>query len=192
MLARRRLRGPGALPTASSSSAIEPAARDSRTSLALSGCGLGGIPDAEADDVASRHRRRRVGCAQVRGSGDALDHQQHEVILDEDVRSRAEIEEAVEAIIGSEPNALVILGTRGPARRMMQEFRSFSKFVPVGSYVVLEDTIVNGNPVWACFGPGPAEAVKGIVESRGDWAADLNMDKYKLTFNPSGFIKRVS
>lgn len=103
-----------------------------------------------------------------------------------------EIEAAVEEVVGSEPNAFVILGTRGPARRMMQEFRSFSKFVPVGSYVVLEDTIVNGNPVWAGFGPGPAEAVKGIVESRGDWAADLNMDKYKLTFNPSGFIKRVS
>jgi cephalosporin hydroxylase len=56
---------------------------------------------------------------------------------------------------------------------------------------VVEDTVVNGHPVWPDFGPGPAEAVKGVVEARGDFAADLSMAKYALSFNPGGFLRRV-
>ncbi|MDZ7732374.1 MAG: CmcI family methyltransferase [Acidimicrobiia bacterium] len=100
--------------------------------------------------------------------------------------------EQVRDIVGDEPHGMVILGSRGRSRRMAAEFNTYSSFVSVGSYLVMEDTIVNGFPVWADFGPGPAEAVKGIVETRGDWASDVTMDKYKLTFNPGGFIKRMS
>ena len=63
--------------------------------------------------------------------------------------------------------------------------------MPRGSYVVVEDTIVNGHPVWADFGNGPAEAVRSIVEERGDFAADSSLEKYLPTFNPGGFLKRV-
>jgi cephalosporin hydroxylase len=53
------------------------------------------------------------------------------------------------------------------------------------------NTVVNGHPLWPDFGPGPAEAVKGVVESRADFVADLSMSKYGLSFNPGGFLKRV-
>jgi hypothetical protein len=33
--------------------------------------------------------------------------------------------------------------------------------------------------------------VKGIVETRGEWAVDQSMEKYQLTFNPSGYLKRI-
>jgi cephalosporin hydroxylase/glycosyltransferase involved in cell wall biosynthesis len=88
--------------------------------------------------------------------------------------------------------ALVILGTRSPAGKILKEFDNFAPLVPVGSYVVVEDTIVNGHPVWANFGRGPAEAVKSIVEARGDFMSDLTMERYVMTFNPTGFLKRVS
>ena len=63
--------------------------------------------------------------------------------------------------------------------------------MPVGSYVIVTDTIVNGNPVWAGFGPGPAEGVKKILTRNGDFVADPALEKYSLTFNPGGFLKRV-
>ena len=63
--------------------------------------------------------------------------------------------------------------------------------MPVGSYVVVTDTVVNGHPVWTGFGPGPAEAVKQILTADGRWAADPALEKYSLTFNPGGFLKRV-
>ncbi len=97
----------------------------------------------------------------------------------------------VRAIVGDEPNAVVILGQRHSPSKTMAEFRGYGPMVPKGSYLIVEDTLVNGHPVWTDFGAGPWEAVKGIVESRGDWASDLAMEKYALTFNPKGFLKRL-
>jgi len=63
--------------------------------------------------------------------------------------------------------------------------------VPVGSYVIVENTIVNGHPVWPGFGPGPLEAVKRILAANGDFVSDTKMEKFGLTFNPDGFLKRT-
>ena len=51
---------------------------------------------------------------------------------------------------------------------------------------------MNGNPVWPAFGPGPAEAVKRILARHGDFIADPTMEKYSLTFNRSGYLRRIS
>lgn len=97
----------------------------------------------------------------------------------------------VRAIVGEEPHALVILGNRGSRQRALAEFELLAPFVRVGSYVIVEDTIVNGHPVWPGFGPGPMEAVKGVVNKRANFAIDHELEKYSLTFNLSGYLKRV-
>jgi cephalosporin hydroxylase len=98
----------------------------------------------------------------------------------------------VREIVGEPPRALVILGSRGGRERMFAEFQAYAPLVPVGSYIVMENTIVNGNPVLPEFGPGPAEAVRKVLRLRSDFAQDRGVEKYALTFNPGGFLKRVS
>ena len=87
--------------------------------------------------------------------------------------------------------ALVILGSAADRATTHREFRRLERFVPAGSYVVVAETILNGNPVWPAFGPGPAEGVKQILGQHGDFVADRSMEKYSLTFNPGGFLRRV-
>ena len=99
--------------------------------------------------------------------------------------------ERVAAVVG-DGRAMVVLGSLADRQRTEAQFRNFAPLVPVGSYVVIADTIVNGNPVWPAFGPGPAEAVKSILSKNGDFVADPLKEKYALTFNPSGFLKRVA
>ena len=91
-----------------------------------------------------------------------------------------------------EATAVVILGARADRPTTMFQFEAYAPFVPVGSYVIVTDTIVNGNPVWPAFGPGPAEAVKRILARSGDFIADPKMEKYSLTFNRSGYLRRIS
>jgi len=96
-------------------------------------------------------------------------------------------------IVGAAPHALVILGSLpGTNLRIEGEFNVYAPLVPIGSYVIVENTIVNGHPVWPGFGPGPLEAVKRILAQHGEFVADTTMERYGLTFNPNGFLKRTS
>ena len=98
----------------------------------------------------------------------------------------------VREIVGDAPHALVVLGSLpGTNLRIEGEFKVYAPLVPVDSYVIVENTIVNGHPVWPGFGPGPLEAVKRILAQHGEFVADTTMEKYGLTFNPSGFLKRI-
>ena len=96
----------------------------------------------------------------------------------------------VRAIVG-DGRALVILGSLTDVGRTVAEFERYSPLVPTGSFVVVADTVVNGNPVWTGYGPGPAEAVKQILTRHGDFVADPSMEKYSLSFNPGGYLRRT-
>jgi cephalosporin hydroxylase len=88
--------------------------------------------------------------------------------------------------------AIVVLGARADRARTASLFNAYESLVKPGSYVVVADTVVNGHPVWTGFGPGPAEGVRQILNAHGDFAADPDMEKYGLTFNPGGFLKRLT
>jgi cephalosporin hydroxylase len=81
--------------------------------------------------------------------------------------------------VGDAPNAFVVLGSQpGSNLRMEAEFNLYAPFVPVGSYVVMEYTILNGHPVWPGFGPGPGEAAKRVLANNSNFAADTGMEKF--------------
>lgn len=92
-------------------------------------------------------------------------------------------------IVGSQPRSLVILGGAS-GTQVIQAFRNYASLVPVGSYMVVEDTILEGNPVWPEFGPGPAVAVQQIVD-QGEFAVDPFFERFGVTFNVGGFLRRV-
>ena len=66
----------------------------------------------------------------------------------------------------------------------------YSKLVTAGSYIVVEDTNINGNPVEPDFGPGPREAAKIFLSENRDFEADQSREKFFLTMNPGGYLKR--
>lgn len=100
--------------------------------------------------------------------------------------------EQVREIVGSEPHALVILGTRTKRDRTRREFEAYSPLVPVGSYVIIEHTALNGFPIDASFGEGPHEATRRIMNLHGEFLADTEREKHALTFNAGGFLRRIS
>jgi cephalosporin hydroxylase len=88
-------------------------------------------------------------------------------------------------------NAVVVLGACADRAVTARQFEAYADLVGVGSYVVVTDTIVNGRPVWPSFGPGPFEAVKQILNLHGEFVPDPDMEKYALSFNPGGYLRRV-
>ncbi|MGQ0830573.1 MAG: CmcI family methyltransferase [Microthrixaceae bacterium] len=94
-------------------------------------------------------------------------------------------------LIGPNPHALLLIGGSAHRNVTQAEFEAYAPLVPVGSYAIVTDTVVNGNPVWAGFGPGPFEAVKQILSRHGEFATDYEPEQYSLSFNPGGFLKRT-
>ncbi|HEX6654307.1 MAG TPA: CmcI family methyltransferase [Thermoleophilaceae bacterium] len=92
-------------------------------------------------------------------------------------------------IVGREPRGLVILGGAGGSQ-VVAAFRHYAPFVPVGSYVVVEDTVLDGIPVWPGFGPGPKSAVPTILDDR-EFVPDPKLERFALSFNVGGYLKRV-
>ncbi|MDQ2676741.1 MAG: hypothetical protein M3Y34_08015, partial [Actinomycetota bacterium] len=97
--------------------------------------------------------------------------------------------QAVRETVGAEPNAMLVLGAAGRPQ-LLAAFEQLAPLVPMGSYVIVEDTIFEGNPVWSSFGPGPFAALDRI-RATGEFFSDPEPERYGVTFNPGGFLRRV-
>jgi cephalosporin hydroxylase len=57
--------------------------------------------------------------------------------------------------------------------------------------MIVQDTNINGHPVYPTFGPGPMEAVLEFLKYNADFEIDHGKEKFLLTAYPSGYLKRV-
>ena len=90
-----------------------------------------------------------------------------------------------------EPSALVILDGNHKRDHVLQELRLFQRYVPLGGYIVVNDTIINGHPINPGWGPGPWEAVHDFLAETDAFEIDKGREKLILTSCSDGFLKRV-
>jgi cephalosporin hydroxylase len=98
---------------------------------------------------------------------------------------------AIEKQVKGKKN-IVILDSDHSYDHVRQEMSAYSTLVSKGSYMVVEDTHVSGHPVKWEWGSGPYEAVQDFLKVHGDrWEADYWCEKYMMTFNPMGYLRRT-
>lgn len=86
---------------------------------------------------------------------------------------------------------MVILDSDHSQRHVANELELYSPFVGVGGYLVVEDTNLNGHPINPEHGPGPMEAVDAFLARHPGFQRDPAREKFHMTFNPRGYLKRV-
>jgi cephalosporin hydroxylase len=96
----------------------------------------------------------------------------------------------LEEKIEEDDSVMVILDSDHSKKHVLDELTCYSKLVTDGDYLIVEDTNLNGNPVWADFGPGPKEAVEEFLDSTNQFQVDERREKFLLTFNPGGYLRK--
>jgi cephalosporin hydroxylase len=98
-------------------------------------------------------------------------------------------DQVLELAGGGKP--LIVLDSSHRRDHVLAELRLWSRHVPVGSYIVVEDTHADGHPITTRIGRGPWDAVEAFLAETDDFEVDESMHKFFMTFNPRGYLKRV-
>jgi cephalosporin hydroxylase len=85
----------------------------------------------------------------------------------------------VAASIGADTRVMVILDSDHSQTHVARELEAWADFV------------TPGHPILPDHGPGPFEAVDAFVNRRSDFVIDRSRERFLLTMNPHGYLRRV-
>lgn len=85
---------------------------------------------------------------------------------------------------------MVILDSDHKANHVAKELKLYAPFVTEGSYMIVEDTDIN-RIVRFNHGPGPAMAVESFMSEDRRFVIDKECERFMLTFNHGGYLRRV-
>ena len=101
-----------------------------------------------------------------------------------------EILRQIRSLIHPEDKVMVSLDSDHSEEHVFEELRFYSDLVTPGQYLVVEDTHLNGNPIRTGVGD-PYAAVLRFLEQDDRFEADRSREKFGLTFNPNGWLRRL-
>jgi cephalosporin hydroxylase len=102
-------------------------------------------------------------------------------------KAHTEVERALHANPG---HVMVLLDSDHSEANVSRELLYYAPLVTKGSLLVVEDTNVNGHPSFPAHGPGPFEAVEKFLATSNDFEVDLSCQRFLVTFNPRGWLRR--
>jgi cephalosporin hydroxylase len=88
---------------------------------------------------------------------------------------------------------VVLLDSLHLKHHVLEELRAYAPLVSPGSYIIVQDTNVNGHPILPGFDQGrggPGEAVQEFLKENADFAPDPERERMRFTFCPGGYLKR--
>lgn len=101
----------------------------------------------------------------------------------------ASVSEVIEQIKDAE-KVMVVLDCDHTKEHVLQELKHYAPLVTKGNYLIVEDTNINGNPVFPEFGFGPNEALQEFLKDNKDFEIDKRWERFLVSFNPGGYLKR--
>jgi cephalosporin hydroxylase len=103
----------------------------------------------------------------------------------------SQIVERIRAILPSN-GGMISLDSDHSQKHVAAELRIYREFVAVGSYLVVEDTNINGHPVKRNWGDGPFEAVEEFLKEDVRFVRDDQLWQRNLfSYHQYGWLKRV-
>ena len=98
---------------------------------------------------------------------------------------------SVRAMIGPDEPVLVIEDSAHTFENTLNVLETFSPLVKPGGYFIVEDSICH-HGLEVGPDPGPFEAIEAFIAKGNDFIAERELESFLITWNPKGFLRRVS
>lgn len=130
--------------------------------------------DIEACEAQPHHKRVRV------------EHPRIEYLLGSS--TSVEVASRIKGLAEGVQRVMVILDSDHSMEHVLGELSIYSDIVTDGQYLIVEDTCVNGHPVFESFGPGPMEALERFLSQDSRFRVDRSREKLLVTLQPNGYL----
>jgi cephalosporin hydroxylase len=100
-----------------------------------------------------------------------------------------DVQARVRDLLSTEDRVMVVLDSDHTREHVLAELRAYAPLVAKDCYLIVEDTI--GDQMVPGFG-GPGEAVEEFLAETPSFAVDRQCEKFLMTFNPGGYLRRQS
>ncbi len=89
---------------------------------------------------------------------------------------------------------LLTLDTNHKKEHVLKELEQYAPLVPVGSYIVVQDSHLSGHPNDHSDVPdeGPWEAIEEFLQTTDDFRIDRSWERHLISQNPKGYLERVA
>lgn len=97
----------------------------------------------------------------------------------------------VKSLIGDRDRVMIIEDSSHSFDNTLNVLKTYSPLVSVGGYFIVEDSICyHGLEVGP--NPGPYEAIEVFIAQNPQFEIDRSKESFLITWNPKGYLKRVS
>ena len=104
----------------------------------------------------------------------------------------AQVESLAKKILpkNEKPRVMVILDSDHRKDHVLKEMYAYKDIVSSYSYMIVEDSNINGHPVVPNFGDGPMEAIEEFMSKNNEFKIDRTCERFMMTLNPKGYLKK--
>ena len=101
----------------------------------------------------------------------------------------SEVVDRVRGEIADTDRVMVILDSDHHNDHVLAELQAYGRLVTEDCYLIVEDTLAGLNA--ERWGTGPSGAIQEFMTSNQSFVIDSSCEKFLMTFNPGGYLKRV-
>lgn len=86
---------------------------------------------------------------------------------------------------------MAVLDSDHSETHVANEIKAYKDLVTRGSYLIVEDTALHGNPIHPESTDDPMSAVLEFMKDNKDYEYDRSREKFMMTWHPKGFLKKL-
>jgi len=102
----------------------------------------------------------------------------------------SEILDKIRSLIKTEDRVLVIEDSAHTFDNTFKVLENYKNIVTVGGYFIVEDGVCDVLKIGPV--PGPMKAIEEWIVNNKNYEIDRSRERYVMTYNPKGYLKRIS